>query len=185
MSARLTDATLALILAWLGWGVVSIFAAPLIGVPLGLAMGAGAIFYLRGSMALRGLVAVLEPMGIVLPILILRHMLGALGVPFEPFGGLELFFFLLVYLPFLLCAFDLLPFDPYRVGYRALPVAGVALAICLYALLSGHWVLALIAVAGQGLWVFKLGSSNYFDHVVHVSLVPVAFVLLIVRMIGL
>lgn len=185
MSARLTDASLALILAWLSWGVMSFFAGPFIGVPIGLVSGVAAVFYLRSSMALRGLVAVLEPMGIVLPILILRQMLGAIGVPFEPFGGLELFLFLLLYIPFLACAFDLLPFDPYRLGYRALPVAGVALVICLLALLSGQWVLALIAVAGQGLWVFRLGSSNYFDHILHVTLVPVAVVVLIARIVEL
>ncbi|WP_198389315.1 hypothetical protein [Roseovarius faecimaris] len=185
MNERLTDVSLALILGWLCWGLVSLFVGGALGLPVGLVLGAGAAILLRQNMVVRGLAALLEPIGIVLPLLMLRHMLGAVGVSFAPFGALELFAFILFYSAFLICTFELMPFDPYRVGYRALPVGGMVLALCAYAALSGHGIIAVIAVAGQAAWVLRIGSSNYFDHILHVSLLPVAVVVLIARMIGL
>jgi len=40
----------------------------------------------------------------------------------------------------------------------------------------------LVAVAGQALWVAGRGSSNWFDHVLHALLLPVAGVVLILHM---
>lgn len=39
--------------------------------------------------------------------------------------------------------------------------------------LRGHTVIAIAAILGQILWIADLGSSNFFDHVSHVLLIPV------------
>jgi hypothetical protein len=61
------------------------------------------------------------------------------------------------------------------------PVAVMVLAVCAYGLWSGTLFLPLVAVLGQALWVAGLGSSNWFDHVLHAGLVPVAGVVLILQ----
>ena len=42
--------------------------------------------------------------------------------------------------------------------------------------------LALLAVAAQAQWVLRAGSSNWFDHILHVLVVPVALFTLLGRL---
>ena len=83
---------------------------------------------------------------------------------------------------FLASAMGVLPVDLYRLGYAPGPVAAMVLAVCGYGLWSGALFLPLVAVAGQALWVAGRGSSNWFDHVLHALLLPVAGVVLILHM---
>ena len=57
----------------------------------------------------------------------------------------------------------------------------MVLAVCIYELVTGNWFLAGVAVLGQLAWVMGWGSSNWFDMVLHVLLVPVAVVVLVMR----
>ena len=184
MTERYTSAALAVLLAWVFWGVATLFMPTWAAMAVGAALGGLAVRYLRDNVVLRGIVAVLDPIAVVLPLLILRQAIGALGLPFLPFGTWELLGFLVLYVAFLATGFGVLPVDLYRYGYRPLPVAAVVLGLCGYAALTGHWFIALAAVTGQALWVSKIGSSNYFDHILHAVLVPVVIVVLIARMFG-
>ena len=184
MNERVTSVFLAILLGWVIWGIASLMLPGIVALITGIVAGGLLVRFLRHSMALRGIIAVLDPMGVVLPILILRQVSGAIGLAFQPFGAAELLGFLALYIPFLAASFGVLPVDLYRFGYRPLPVALIVLALCLSAALTGHWIIALIAVAGQALWVFKIGSSNYFDHVLHATLVPLTIVVLMARMFG-
>ena len=136
----------------------------------------------RDTLPVNGLVALLAPFGVMLPALALRHMAVAQGLSIPGFSTGEIAVFLLVYIAFLCTAFGVIPVDLYRYGYAPWPVATMVLAVCAYALLTGNWFLAGVAVTGQLAWVMGWGSSNWFDMMLHVLLVPVAAVTLITRL---
>lgn len=181
MSGVLAAGGLAVVLAWVVFALTGWVVAAPVSVWLGGALGALAVLLLRDTLPLRGLVALLAPFGVMLPALALRHMAAKLGLPVVPFGTLELVVFLLAYLVFLASAMGALPLDFYRLGYAPWPVAAMVLAICAYGLVTGNWFLPLVVVVGQALWLTGWGSSNWFDYVTHVLLVPVAAVVLVLR----
>ena len=184
MTLKYNDIALGLVLGWMAWYVLSLGMAMPSSLLLAAAVGLLTLRFLRHTVVVRGVMAVLDPIGIVIPILIVWQGLGTLGVPFAPFAVLELLIFLALYVAFLATSFGVIPGDPYRWGYHAAPVAGLSLGLCIYALITGTWIIAVIAVAGQAMWVFKQGSSNYFDHILHATLVPVAVIALLARVIG-
>jgi hypothetical protein len=100
-----------------------------------------------------------------------------------PFATVEILAFLAAHTAFLASAMGLWPVDLYRLGYAPRPVAAMVLAVCAYGLVSGSLFLPLVAVAGQALWLARLGSSNWFDHVLHAALVPVALLVLVLRLV--
>ena len=61
-------------------------------------------------------------------------------------------------------------------------MAAIVLAVCAYGALTGNLFLPAVAVTGQFFWVAGWGSGNWFDHVLHVLLVPVTAVELAVRL---
>jgi len=182
MTGVLASVWLAVILAWLVFALAGWVVGPSASVWIGGAVGAAAVLAFRDTLPLRGMVALLAPFGVMLPALALRHMAAKLGLPVVPFSTLELLGFVLVYVVFLASAMGVVPVDIYRFGYAPLPVAAMVLAVCLYGLLTGNWFLPLVVVLGQLFWVLGWGSSNWFDHVTHVLLVPVAAVVLVTRL---
>lgn len=182
MIGALTALWLASLLGWLAYLLLGIGLQAQLAVPLGLAAGLGCALLLRDTLPLRGLVAVLGPVGVALPLTILRQMVADIGVPVQPFGSLELLVFLVLYVGFLASAAGALPVDIYRLGYAPIPVAVFVLALCAYGLGQGMVFVPLLAVTGQAMWVLGWGSSNYFDHVLHPALVPAAAVVLVLRL---
>lgn len=182
MTGRLSYAFLGILSGWLGYALAGLFTGPAAATVAGVALGAAGLTVLRDTVAVRGAMAVLEPIGIVLPILAIRHVLAGLGVEITPFSTVELLVFLLAYTAFLAASMGVIPVEAYRLGYAPIPVAVMVLAVCLYGALSGNWLLPLITVAGQGLWVAGIGSSNWFDHVLHATLVPVVGAVLLIRL---
>ncbi|MEM6588565.1 MAG: hypothetical protein AAF641_08975 [Pseudomonadota bacterium] len=172
---------LAVLVAWVVQGVALVALAPLAATVLGAAAGAAAVALLR-SVVIGGAVALLSPFGVMLPSLALGGGLARLGVDLPGFSAWELVVFLVGYTVFLCSAFGLVRGELYRLGYAPVPVAGMVLAACLYAALSGNWVLALIAVVSQLFWVMRWGSSNWFDYVLHVLLWPVVMISLLARL---
>ncbi|MEM9911777.1 MAG: hypothetical protein AAF922_13430 [Pseudomonadota bacterium] len=168
--------------SWLGFVVAGFvlpsFSAALIGGAFGVTLA----WPLRQRLLSTGAVAIFAPFGVMLPALALRHLAVSLGVDVPGFSSLELFAFLMAYILFLMAAFGLLPVDFYRLGYSAKIVGLMTLALCLYALASGNWFLALVAVGGQAVWAVGWSSSNWFDTVLHVTLVPAAFITLLMRL---
>ncbi len=163
---------LALVMAWVGFVIAG---------PLGVGALALAVVLLRGWLPVAGLMALLAPLGVMLPALALRQMAAGMGVAVIPFGSAELVVFLLAYLVFLASAMGMIRVDLYRLGYAPVPVAMMVLAFCGYGALTGQVFLPLVAVLGQALWVMGVGSSNWFDHVLHAVLVPMTIVVLILR----
>ena len=99
------------------------------------------------------------------------------------FATWELLAFVVLYTAFLATVFGVIPMEVYRLGYAPMPVAVMVLAVCVHALATGNWFLALVAVTGQAAWVLGWGSSNWFDHMLHAALWPVAVVVLAGRLV--
>ncbi len=169
-----------LLLGWLVFAVVGSVLPAWAALLPGLAAGGICATRLRTHVAIQGLVALLAPFGVMLPALALRDIVVAFGVPVPGFSGFELFIFLLLYTGFLTSAFGKGPIDLYRFGYAPKPVAAMTLVMCLYSLLTGNWFLALVAVLAQGAWSLRLGSGNWFDHISHLLLWPIALLALLI-----
>lgn len=182
MRGALEHIALALVLGWAGFALAGLWAGPMAASAAGGAVGV-LVLALRNSVVIAGAMALLSPVGVMLPALAARDVAATWGWPVMPFGTAELLMFLAAYAVFLASAMGLLPVDLYRLGYAPAPVAVMVLAVCAYGLWSGALILPLVAVAGQALWVAALGSSNWFDHVLHAVLVPVVVVALILRMV--
>lgn len=183
MSGLGASVALALLLAWVIFALAGLLLSPPVAVALGAVVGLTAVVLARDSVGVPGLIAVMAPFGVMLPALAVRHMAVSLGTDIPGFSTVEIAVFLVVYVAFLSAAFGVIPLDLYRYGYAPWPVGALVLAVCAYALLTGNWFLAGVAVLGQLFWVLGWGSSNWFDHVLHVFLVPVAAVVLLMRLI--
>jgi len=144
-------------------------------------LAVGGLF--RRSMVVGAFVAILEPVGCALPFLALRHIAPSVGVDIVPFSTIEIGVFLVTYIGFLSASLGAIRLDPYRLGYRPWPVALVALGLVALGGVTGNLFYPLVAVCGQALWLLRLGSSNYFDHILHAVLVPVAIVELVSRLV--
>lgn len=121
-------------------------------------------------------VSVLAPFGVLLPALCLRSISRSLGVRITPFHWIELLAFIILYSLFLAASAGMLGFDPYRYGYTLPGAIGIALVFCLIGFLMDSLFLPLVALISTVLWFFGLGSSNAFDNVTHVILLPVALI---------
>lgn len=183
MSGLGASLALACVLGWVVFALAGWGASPEIAVIAGAVVGLAVVFAFRETMAIGGMVALLAPFGVMLPALALRHAAMSLGMPMAPFETWEIAIFLLVYTVFLASAFGVVPLQMYRLGYAPVPVALMVLALCAYGAASGNWFVPLVAVLGQAAWVMGWGSSNWFDHVTHVLIWPVALVVLILRVV--
>lgn len=181
MTGAATRLFIAILATWAVAGL-SGYVLPVIGaMTLGSTVGLIALAFPKNPIS-RGLVAVLDPVGVVLPLLALRHMAGWFDVGIYDFSVAELILFLIAYVLFLAAATDKLPFDPYRLGYSPIPVALLVLAICAIGAMQGSLFLPVLAVLAQLLWLLRWGSSNYFDHILHAILVPIVIIGLIGRL---
>lgn len=186
MTDRLSTLYLGVLLGWLLFSGFLWVARPDQAALAGLVLGLGLVMGLRRHMVIGGAMAVLEPIGVVLPLLALRHMALAACPDLAPWLGQwqswELAAIVLLYPLFLAASMGVWRAEPYRLGYHPMPVAVMVLILCLYALATGNLSLALIVVAGQVQWVLRRGSSNWFDHVLHVFVLPVAAIELVSRL---
>ena len=181
MTGAVTHLFIAILAAWTIAGLSGYLLPMTVALALGALVGFAALIFPKNPVS-RGLIAILDPVGVVLPLLALRHMAGWFGLSGYAFSATELTVFLIVFVLFLAAATDKLPFDPYRLGYSPIPVALVVLAICLIGAVQGSFFLPALAVLAQVLWVLRWGSSNYFDHILHATLVPVVLIELIGRL---
>jgi len=176
-------AALAVVLGWAVFALAGWVVPPALAAGIGAATGAGLVLAFRDSAGLGGAVALIAPMGMMLPALALRDVAVRLGVPVPGFSTWEIAAFLALYTAFLATAFGAIPVEVYRLGYAPVPVAAMVLASCGWGLVSGNWLVALVAVLAQAAWATGQGSDNWFDHVLHVALWPVAAVVLAGRLI--
>ena len=184
MSGVLAGLGMATLLSWVAFAILGWVVSPPLSVWIGGAIGGLLVLVARNTMILRGFVALLAPFGVMLPAIALRQMAAELGAPVVPFATFEILVF-----PAAICrlpgqrdrggACGCLP------GRLCAPAGGGrwCCRVCVYGYLTGNWFLPLVAVLGQALWLSRWGSSNWFDHVTHVLLVPVALIVLVVRVI--
>lgn len=168
----------AILFGWAGFAMAALVLPVWAALLLGAVGGAASATLLRKTIVIGGFVALLAPFGVMLPALAVRNVATTLGVPIPGFSAPEILVFLILYTAYLAAAFGKLPVDLYRLGYAPRPVALMVLTLCAYSFLTGNWFLALVAVAGQAFWTLGWGSSNWFDHVLHVLLWPLAVVVL-------
>ncbi|WP_317055907.1 hypothetical protein [Roseovarius rhodophyticola] len=176
-------ACIAILLGWVAFAVTGLVLPAWLALICAVGAGGACATILRKTIGINGFVALLAPFGVMLPALALRDVAVAFGIPIPGFAAFEIGVFLLLYTGFLLAAFGKLPLDLYRYGYAPKPVAIMVLVVCAYALLTGNWFLATVAVLAQGIWTLGWGSSNWLDHVLHVVLWPVAAVVLLTQLI--
>ena len=176
MNGRVTSVFVAVILGWVGFALTGLVLPMPLAILVGVVVGATSVTLLRHSFAVKGFIALMGPVGVVLPLLVLRHVAGQLGLEIQAFTTAELMVFLLAYTAFLAASLGYLPVDIYRVGYAPLPVGIMALGLCAYGAMTGNIFIPLVAVTGQGLWLKGWGSSNWFDHVLHAALLPIALI---------
>lgn len=127
------------------------------------------------------IMAVFAPFGLLLPILAVQSGLRDFGVPINRFATFDLIVILILYLGFISASVGVVAWDPYRYGYVPIWGGSVALLFCLYGVLRGHLGVCLASLGGQILWMMDVSSSNYFDHVSHLMIIPVITVCLIRR----
>lgn len=122
--------------------------------------------------------AVLAPLGVLLPAMVLRSISRSLGIRIKPFHWAELLVFLALYSTFLSASAGLLPIDLYAFGYAPPGAIGIALFFCVWGLIRNSLFLPVTALISTTLWAFDLGSSNAFDNLSHVVLLPMALIAL-------
>lgn len=182
MITSLTYIWIGILTAWTVFALAIWWLAPGLAAPIGLFAGLAAGWLFRASLIMRGFVALLDPIGVVLPLLAVRHMAIAFGYDVVSFSYVELTLFLIGYIGFLAASQGAFGFDAYRFGYKPWPVALIALGLCGLGMVTGNLFYPLVAVTGQAMWTLRLGSSNYFDHILHALLVPVVAIELISRL---
>lgn len=182
MTELMTTIALAILLTWLAFSGISLITGPSIALPAAALLGIAIALALRSTTGIGGAVALLAPFGVMLPALAARHMAMRSGLEMPEFSTAELAVFLAAYTYFLASAFGTVPGDFYRLGYAPLPVAVMVLAVCAYGAWTGNWFIPLVAVLGQLGWALHWGSSNWFDYVTHVLLVPVLCTVLMIRL---
>lgn len=183
MSWRPDSLWLACLLGWVAFAFGQLALAPDLAAKIGGVVAVIALTWPRG-VVMRALLALFEPVGVVLPLLAARDVAQALGWEMRVFSTPELIAFLIAFLVFLAASTGRLGFDPYRLGYAPLPAGAIALLACIYGAAVGDLFVPLLAVTAQMFWLLRWGSSNYFDHILHALLVPIAVIALIARLLG-
>jgi len=127
------------------------------------------------------IIAIFAPFGLLLPMAAVQGFFRDFGYPVNRFATVDLVIVLILYLIFVSASVGVVTWDPYRYGYDPVWGGFVALILCLYGMLREHLGIVIIALAGQFLWMLGIGSSNFFDHVSHVLIIPVILVCLFQR----
>ena len=172
MSLSFDHLAIGLLITWLVYRTVRGF----VSGPTALALGGGlaALLLVFGQPPMSMLVAVLAPMGFMIPALIGRDIAAGFGAPVTPLGVWDVGLALVVCTALTLATLGFLHVDLYRLGY--LPFSGslIALLAIAYCLFRRHFWLAAVLLAGQAVWVADIGSTNLFDYIGHLLIIPAA-----------
>lgn len=133
-----------------------------------------------GSSFMFLMIAIFAPLGALLPALALQNIARKFNL-YKPvaYPVYELILVLIIYVAFLSASIGVFSFDPYRYGYNPTLGSIIAFVTCCYALWRGYIFIAGALILGQIAWALGVSSSNYFDHITHVMLVPVILTTLI------
>ena len=118
-------------------------------------------------------IATFEPFGVMLPALCGMRLVQASGWQGPPpVPRLDKLVWALLILVVLLGAGGALSMHPYAWFYTGLGPAILALAVGAWSLWRRQTVVIGAVVVAQVLWLADVGSSNIYDHLAHVLLVP-------------
>ncbi len=155
-----------------GWALSRLPWVPVwLGYVLGLLLfGVGSLLGLQVA----GIyVATFEPFGVVLPAVCLASTLRRVGVlnypqitPWEKLGIAALLTFVV------LGTLGLIAPNPYALFYTGLAPALLALSVGAWAALRAQPHILVAVLLAQVLWLLDIGSSNLYDHLTHVLLIP-------------
>lgn len=130
------------------------------------------------------MVAMLAPIGVILPALAVRDIFGKAGRISERFHLAEVTIAFCLTTIFIAASIGVIAFDPYRYGFGVLAPALLSLVGVGWAIIRGHHVVALAILLAQGLWVTGLSGHNFFDYSLHALLVPVTLLWLVKHAVG-
>ncbi|MEP4194212.1 MAG: hypothetical protein ABJL99_01100 [Aliishimia sp.] len=135
-----------------------------------------------GAMALAGIiggdgfgiwVSVIAPVGAMLPLLCLASSGRVLNVwtpPRAPRIDKLVLFFLILLVAFSAAGFG--PLNLYAHFYEGLGPVLLASGLALWALWRRQVVVLVAVIFAQCLWLLDIGSSNFYDQVSHLALLP-------------
>lgn len=172
------------VVGWCVYWLLLFFTPRKLAVAVSVLIGFGPFIFLPELLFYSMIIAVFAPFGLILPIVAGQGILRELGYPVKKFASIDLVIILTVYTVFISASVGVFAWDPYRYGYSPAGGGAVAALLCLYGILRQHPGVCIAAIGGQCLWMSDIGSSNYFDHVGHVLLIPIIFVCLVRRGVG-
>jgi hypothetical protein len=160
----------------LGWLFHQIPARKRLERHLYLSYGFG-LFFCAGSILLGlefgGLwIATLEPFGVMLPALCLRSSARKVGWQDEAVPSVDKLVLAGLMSVVIAGSFGVLPVFPYGWFYAGIGPAALAVGLALWALWRRQIVVLIAVTLGQVLWLLDVGSSNFYDHVAHLVLIP-------------
>ena len=117
--------------------------------------------------------ATFEPFGTLLPGICLAASSKRAGLwHYPPISRWEKLFAAALIVLVLLGTLDLLGVVPYVWFYAGWPPAALAGVLAMWAVWRGQMHVVICVLLAQTFWLLDIGSSNFFDHVSHVLLVP-------------
>ena len=176
-----TSTTLAILIGWTISKIVGVVAPRKLALVVGIIVGLAVATIARGAPPILYFTAILSPIAITVPLLAVRNFLQTSGISCPRFSKVELAGILVLYIVFLAASMGVISFDFYRLGYNPVWAGVFALFLIGYGAFRRNPFFPIIAIFGQVLWTFDIGSSNYFDHIGHVLLVPIIVVALLSR----
>lgn len=149
----------------------------------GYCVGLLIVFAFSSSSPILMATAVLSPVGVLLPAGALVMSTRRLGFETKPFSVAELAVCFLAFLIYILMSLGfVVNVDPYRLGYTGLGAGGVAVVLAAVAIWRNYLVLLGAIVLAQLLWVFEIGSTNFFDHLGHFLWIVILPIILLARL---
>ena len=172
---------LSIIFTWIVFSALRFALKPLASITVSLLLVAIYMILLRQTEAMSLPIAVIAPLGAVLPAMAIHNIMQHCNVPLKRFSNSELLFFTVGLLAFLIASIGTIQFDPYRFGYYPLTGTFIAFLASLYLMMRGHWVILIGVLIGQLAWTFDISSTNIFDHISH-GLIPfIAGIILLIN----
>lgn len=179
MSGLAEYAGLSALILWLVFRALRLVAIRENALPVGFAIVLIIFAIWPDNPIFAALVALFSPFGVLFPALALRSITRSLGFRPKPFHWAELLGFVLAYSGFLAAAAGVLPFDLFAYGYSPIGATCVTLFLCAMGFIRNCLFLPSVGLISMALWTANLGSSNAFDNVTHLALLPLAVVALI------
>lgn len=162
-----------IIVGWCLARIFLLFLKPIIAVFVGYLFAIVVLLLLRETSPILMFFAIFSPIGVVLPAIAIQNSLKTIGFQFVQFSRIEIATVFVLFLAYILASIGFVNWDPYRYGYSAVGVGIVSITISTYCFIRGHIVLLAAIFISQILWYLEIGSSNYYDNIGNMLLIPI------------